>query len=211
MRRSIATLLLLITALAGKANAGNIPAIVLDYASAFAQTQAADKQSPALPAEYAQWFFQGLIHPSGGIVTQSAPMRDAYTNGQRYWRDHPSERANIMAGYGYLAIEREGIWSRGFEKSTFQAAHVDLGTDAGAWWLDSFGGVAWRDVGLVPPDSIYDHPRVHIVGYLSPKGHYGHLGAYEREVLVISGNTVTAISPMANPENSGFQHSIHPN
>ena len=195
MRRSISTLLLLITALAGEAAAGNIPDIVLGYASAFAQTQAADKQlptSPTLPAEYAQWFFQGLIHPSGGIVTQSAIMRDAYTNGQRYWRDHPSERANIMAGYGYLAIERDGTWSRGFEKSVFQPAHVDVDVGAGAWWLDSFGGVAWKDVGLVPPNSSYEQPHVRIVGYLSPKGHYGHLGAYEHEVLVTSGVAVKA-------------------
>ncbi|WP_429237344.1 hypothetical protein [Janthinobacterium lividum] len=207
---------MIFTALAGTASAGNIPEIVLEYAHAFSQTQAADKQlpaPPAPPAEYAQWFFQGLIHPAGGIVTQSAVMRDAYTNGQRYWRDHPSERASIMAGYGYLAIERDGVWSRGFEKSVFQPAHIDLnlGADAGAWWQDSFGGVAWRDVGLVAPNSLYEQPRVHIVGYLSPKGHYGHLGAYEREVLVISGNAVKATSPMANPENSGFQHSIHPN
>ena len=31
-----------------------------------------------------------------------------------------------------------------------------------------------------------------IVGYLSPKGHYGHLGAYEHEVLVTSGVAVKA-------------------
>lgn len=185
MRRAISTLLIL-TALAGNASAGNIPDIVLEYASAFAQTQAADKQlptSPTPPAEYARWFFQGLIHPSGGIVTQSASMRDAYTNGQRYWRDHPSAHASIMAGYGYLAIERDGVWLRGFEKSAFQPGD----TDTGAWWIDSFGGVAWRDVGLVAPDSIYAQARVHIAGYLSPKGHYGNLGAYEHEVLVISG------------------------
>ncbi|WP_143450307.1 hypothetical protein [Janthinobacterium sp. BJB446] len=188
MRRAISTFLIF-SVLAGQASAADIPAVVLDYASAFVQTQAADKQSPARRAEYAQWFFQGLTHPSGGIVTQSTAMRDAYTNGQRYWRDHPSGRDAIMAGYGYLPIEREGIWSRGFERSVFQAA--DAG--AGAWWLDSFGGVAWREVGLTAPNSTHEQPRVHIAGYLSPQGHYGHLGAYEHEVLVTSGFAVTAI------------------
>lgn len=191
MLRSI-SILLLLTALAGKANAANIPDIVLEYAHAFAQTQTTDKRASTPPADYAQWFFQGLIHPSGGIVTQSAAMRDAYMKGQRYWRDHPSERANIMASYGYRAIERDGVWSRGFEKSVFQPAHADLDLDAGAWWLNSFGGVAWRDVGLVAPNSSHQQPRVHIVGYLSPKGHYGHLGAYEHEVLVTSGAAVQA-------------------
>ena len=205
---------LLLTALAGEASADNIPDIVLEYAGAFAQTQAADKQPPATPpADYAQWFFQGLTHPAGAIVTQSALMRDAYTKGQEYWRDHPSQRTQIMAGYGYRAIERDGVWSRGFEKSVFQPsqANLDVDVDAGPWWLDSFGGVAWREVGLVAPHSTYEQPRVHIAGYLSPKGHYGHLGAYAHEVLVISGNAVKAISPMANPQNSAFQHAIHPN
>ena len=192
MRRSIATVLLFITALAGKANAGNIPELVLEYAHAFAQTQAADKQASTPPTEYAQWFFQGLTHPYGGIFTQSDVMRDAYTNGQRYWRDHPSEHANIMAAYGYRAIERDGVWSTGFEKSMFQPAQVDPGVDAGPWWLNSFGSVAWRDVGLVAPNSAYKQPLVHIVAYLSPKGHYGHLGAYEHEALVISGTAVKA-------------------
>ncbi|MGK5004834.1 hypothetical protein [Janthinobacterium sp. LB2P70] len=191
MLRSISTLLLL-TVLAGKASAAHIPDIVLEYAHAFAQTQTTDKQLPTPPADYAQWFFEGLIHPSGGIVTQSAAMRDAYTNGQRYWRDHPSERANIMASYGYCAIERDGVWSRGFEKSVFQPVHAELDDDAGAWWFNSFGGVAWRDIGLVAPNSSCQQPRVHIVGYLSPKGHYGHLGAYEHEVLVTSGVAVQA-------------------
>ena len=190
MRRSLATFLI-VSALAGRASAEPIPDIVLEYAHAFAQTQAADKLPSATPpAEYAQWFFQGLTHPAGGIVTQSALMRDAYTQGQRYWRDHPSARATIMAGYGYLPIERDGVWSRGFEKSVFQPAPLGLDVDAGPWWIDSFGGVAWRDVGLAPPHSAYEQPRVHIAGYLSPKGHYGHLGAYEHEVLVMSGSAI---------------------
>lgn len=42
------------------------------------------------------------------------------------------------------------------------------------------------------PNSNYEQPRVRIVGYLSPKGHYGHLGAYDYEVLVTSGVAVKA-------------------
>ena len=190
MFRFISTLLML-SILIGKATAGKVPNIVLQYADSFAQSQTAEKQLPAdrtLPDEYARWFFQGFIHPSGGISTKSDLMRDAYTNGQIYWRDHPSERAEIFAGYGYLAVEREGVWSRGFEKSAFQPADADVGE----WWITTFGGVAWRDVGLDQPSSKNDRPRVRIVGYLSPKGRYGHLGAYEHEVLVTSGVPVDA-------------------
>src|SRR5213595_1890517 len=113
MFRFISTLLML-GILTGKATAGEVPNVVLQYADSFAQSQTAETQLPAghtLPDEYARWFFHGFTHPSGAISTKSDLMRDAYTKGQLYWREHPSERAEIFAGYGYLAVEREGIWS----------------------------------------------------------------------------------------------------
>lgn len=179
--------LLIVGIFIGKATAGEVPNIVLQYADSFAQSQSVQeplRAGRALPDEYAIWFFQGFTHPSGSIFTKSDLMRDAYSNGQAYWRDHPSERADIFAGYGYRTVEREGVWSHGFEKSAFQPGD---GSE-GKWWMSTFGGVAWRDVGLDQPNSRIDGLRVRIVGYLSPKGRYGHLGAYEHEVLVTSGS-----------------------
>jgi len=181
--------LIFIGTLTATAGAGPIPDVVLQDADEYAKSLT---EAPKLPAghtvrdEYAIWFFQGLIHPSGGIQTKSELMRDAYTHGQSWWRDHPSEHDAIFAEYGYRVIKQDGVWSRGFEKSAFQPD----GGDPESWWMDSFGGVAWQSIGLAPPVSILVQPRVHIIGYLSPKGHYGHLGGYEHEVLVTAGSLV---------------------
>lgn len=191
MFRFLSTLMLL-SLLTVKAVAGEVPDVILRFADTFARSQTAEQPLPAgrtVRSEYAVWFFQGFTHPSGGISTKSDLMRDAYANGQRYWRDHPAERADVFSGYGYVAVVREGVWSRGFEKSAFQPADAD----GGEWWMNSFGEVDWRDVGLIPPSSANDRPRLRIAGYLSPKGHYGHLGAYEHEVLVTSGVPVDAM------------------
>jgi hypothetical protein len=176
--------------LIAKANAAEVPDVVLEYADAFSKAQTVKEQLPAgrtFSEEYAYWFFRGFTHPFGGVVTPVDLMSDAYTQGQAYWRDYPSERAGIFAGYGYLPIEREGVWSRGFEKSSFQAAGADAGD---SWWVTSFDGTALRDIDIDPSSSRTDNTRVRIVGYLSPKGRYGHMGAYKQQVLVISGRRV---------------------
>lgn len=185
MLRLISTILI-VGALAGKATAADVPDVVLQYADAFAQSQSkAEQPSPSrsLRDEYAVWFFQGFTHPSGGIFTRSDLMNDAYTRGQAYWRDYPSERDKILSAYGYVAIEREGVWSHGFEVSAFRP----IDAEGEKWWITTLGGRRWGDVGLDDVMSRYKQLRVRIVGYISPKGHYGHLGAYVREVLVTSG------------------------
>jgi hypothetical protein len=116
------------------------------------------------------------------VCIKSALLQDAYTNGQTYWRDHPSDRAKIFSEYGYVAVEREGLWSHGFEKSAFEAS----GASGGKWWMTPLGDGPWKEVGLEQgTGNALSHIR--IVGYLSPKGNYGHLGAYEHEVLVTAG------------------------
>ncbi len=173
-------LILLVTSfLATKASAREIPNVVLHYANLFAQRQTAQEQLPqgrTARDEYARYFFDGFTHPSGEVFTKSALIQDAYTRGQTYWRDHPAERAKIFSEYGYVAIEREGVWSRGFEKSAFEPADAD----GDRWWMRPLGDGPWKEVGLDQGG------RVRIAGYLSPKGHYGHLGAYEHQVLVTS-------------------------
>lgn len=161
-----------------------VPTVVLEFFKSFAALQTGEKK-PAIDggaqsSQYAQWFFQGFTHPKGGIYAKSSLMRDAYTKGQVYWRDHPSRRGDIFAAYGYVAIEQDGFYSHGFEKSAFQPADAS----ASVWWMTSLGDVSWRDMGFEPVRS--GPSRLHIVGYLSPKGQFGHLGAYEHEVLVTS-------------------------
>lgn len=175
--------------LATNVRAGEIPKVVLHYADLFAQLPTAKEPLPpgrSLRDEYAQYFFQGYTHPSGGVFTKSALIQDAYTHGQAYWRDHVSERAKIFAEYGYVAIDREGTWSRGFERSAFEPS----GDDGGRWWMQPLGDGPWSETGLDQKGAVTGALRVRIVGYLSPKGHYGHRGAYEHEVLVTSGQRV---------------------
>ncbi|KHK57768.1 hypothetical protein PI87_04815 [Ralstonia sp. A12] len=187
MFRLISTILI-VGALAGKATAGEVPDVVLQYADAFAQSQTkAERLSSGLSLReaYSVWFFQGFTHPSGGIYTDSDLMKDAYTHGQTYWRDYPSERDALLAAYGYDAVELEGVWSQGFEKSAFWPTDAEAGE--GEWWITPFGRRTWRDVGLDNVQRSNKPVRVRIAGYLSQNGHYGHLGAYVREVLVTSG------------------------
>ncbi|GGY78741.1 hypothetical protein ACFFTM_11095 [Pseudoduganella plicata] len=180
--------LLISTLLAATAAAEEVPDIVIQYADTFTQSQAgnglSDQLSPgrSLHEEYATWFFQGMTHPHNRISPGSSLMRDACARGQRWWREHPFERGRMMAQYGYTVVEREGVWSQGFEKSVFASG---VAGEAG-WWMTTLGGRAWNEVGLTQADRRAPATRVRIVGYLSPKGRYGHIGGYEREVLVTS-------------------------
>jgi hypothetical protein len=184
--------LLVLSVLAGKATAGQVPKVTLEFFKSFAESQTEERKLPAdvvQSTQYAQWFFQGFTHPAGGIFTKSVLMQDAYTKGQVYWRDHPSQRNEIFASYGYLAIEQDGVFSRGFEKNDFQPND----SSTSLWWITTLGDVAWHDVGFEPLGSAPS--RLHIVGYLSPKGRFGHLGAYEHEVLITSAVLVNSARP----------------
>lgn len=187
----IISMLFVLSIITAKASAGAVPDVVRQLADAFAQSHSEKEQLPpgrSVRDEYAHHFFLGYTHPSGGVYTQSALLQEAYTHGQAYWRDHPSERTGILSAYGYVSVEREGDWSRGFEISAFEP----LGIDGERWWMTPFGNGRWSEVGLQQNHTQNSQSRVRIVGYLSPAGHYGHLGAYAHEVLVTSGVLVSA-------------------
>ncbi|MGB9110262.1 MAG: hypothetical protein WCC39_16370 [Telluria sp.] len=175
--------------LALEASAAPVPAVVIQYADAYTQSQPAQAQLPAgqMRDSYAQAFFRGYTHPSGGVFNQSALIQDAYTRGQAYWRDHPDERAKIFSEYGYLPVEHEGVWSSGFEISVFKPS----GAEGEQWWMSPFGDGPWSDAGL-DRRAGNGTTRIRIVGYLSPQGHYGHLGAFSHEVLVTSARAADA-------------------
>lgn len=174
---------MMLTLCISKSFAGEVPKVVLQYFDAFTKSQTA---TPSLDSnllqEYANCFFDGFVNPSGAIITKSDLDLDAYTNGQVYWRSHPSERERIFAAYGYLPVEREGVWFQGFETSAFQPADPD----EGGWWLRSLEDASWQTLHPHELDSVSARIHLHIVGYLSPKGRYGHLNAFEREVFIKS-------------------------
>ena len=184
----------LLVAFAPLAFASEIPDVVRQRANAFERSQATPERlrpGHTLLEDYAYEFFVGFTHENGGIYTPSALARDAYTQGQAYWRDHPSERAQIFAGYGYTAVEREGVWIKGFEISSFEPSD----SPGERWWMTSLGNGPWREVGLDAGNTRRGPLRLRIDGYLSPKGSYGHLGMYGHTVLVTAATVVEADAP----------------
>lgn len=135
-----------------------------------------------LEEEYAFWFLQGYRYPRGAW---SHPSDDvvrvaAVVAAERYRAEHPNDVDAIMSGYGFRRVNVQGVWSRGVERSEF----VPNGQPSGAWWLEGFQEFAPADPPNRRPFSA--DADVRIVGYLSPEGNYGHLGAWKREVLVES-------------------------
>lgn len=145
-----------------------------------------------LQQEYAFWFLQGYIYPAGSwsrstnggsVDLAAAAAADAYK------ADHPDEADAIMSAYGYRRVEVEGVWRRASEESTF----VPNGQPSEAWWLKGFQefdpyelhSPFEREV-AVDNGPFKRVVAVRIVGYLSPLGSYGHLGASTRQVLVSS-------------------------
>ena len=187
LNRFISTLLclLLVIGLACGETFSAVPAVVVQLAESYASAQTNAEKMPlgrTLLEEYALHFYQGFTHPHGGILTISDIYKTAYTEGQYYWREHPNERNDIFAGYGYVPVEKVGTWSIGFERSSF--VPEDQGEEK--WSVSSLGDVKWSELTPGQVDPTFTKARVRIIGYLSPIGSYGHLGGYRREILATS-------------------------
>jgi len=169
----------------GWASAAEVPLIVTEFARAYSASRTAkDKIASGRTEleEYSAYFFMGFTHQQGGILNASDIDKAAYTQGQVYWHDHPTERDAIFSGYGYRHIEAAGIWSRNFERSSFSPRNQNSEN----WWLSTLGDVAWEQLKPDQPNPISCRSPVRIAGYLSPVGHFGHLGAYDHEFLATS-------------------------
>lgn len=164
------------------AQAGEVPDLVNrlahDYLAAPWTGAGLRKDEDPVQA-YAHYFFLGLTHPAGGMAGGTGLQHDAYAKGQAYWRDHPEARERMLAGYGYTKVEADGRWSRGFEQSRF----IPEDREGETWWVSSFGGVRWTELGPGQADARFPTAHVHLTGYLSPAGQHGHFGQYTRELL----------------------------
>ncbi len=186
MRRITSFLSCSLLALAcGWASAAEIPPIVTELARAYSASRAVKQKGASGRTEleeYSAYFFMGFTHQHGGILNASEIDTTAYTQGQVYWRDHPAERDAIFPDYGYRHVEATGIWSRSFERRSFSPRDQNSEN----WWLSPLGDVAWEQLKPNQPHPISCRSSVRIAGYLSPVGHYGHLGAYGHEFLATS-------------------------
>jgi hypothetical protein len=111
-----------------------------------------------------------------GKLTSGSPVSFAGDEaGRQYRLSNPDKLKEIMQGFGYVATNAVGTWSRGFELSRFRTE----GDSGRGWWLmelpePSAGGVIGPDI---PPSG----GPVRIAGFLSPKGQYGHFGMCDHQ------------------------------
>ena len=185
--RCLMPAVLILCMVGARATAADMPRFVQQYADAYIHAHPDEQARSMRPLadEYARWFLRGFINPRGGMREPSDIDGAAYTEGQAYGRAHPDERAAIFADFGYVPVATTGVWRLGFETMAFRPDD----SDEHGWWMRPFGEVSWTDLGLVPPDrkNGAHNFRVHIEGYVSPVGQYGHMGGFPREVVVLSG------------------------
>ena len=99
---------------------------------------------PALPEDHHRGdviddflssFFEGITIPGAWIQSGTDADRSGLKAGQEYRRANPGKLKETMEGFGYNAIESEGMWTSGFEHSGFRP--FDQPTER--WWLSYMG------------------------------------------------------------------------
>ena len=137
-------------------------------------------------AEYAFCFFQGFVYPIGQWRSSKEDVCDnAVVAANVYRAEHPAETDAIMRGYGYKRITVNGIWTQSFEQSDFVPDH----DPKQKWWVNGFRSFATYESSASGLTRSQGGAHVQLVGYLSPDGSYGHLGGWNRQVLVFSMKT----------------------
>jgi hypothetical protein len=124
---------------------------------------------------FAREFFSGFTGPDNHLIGSKAAVA-GFKAGQEFRRKSSQARVmKTMEEFGYIATEAEGTWVVDFEVSCFRPrSQPDQ-----SWWLSVFGGT--KDVLPKREEPSSGPVLFHVSGFLSPKGQYGHLGAYEHE------------------------------
>jgi hypothetical protein len=154
------------------------PEVVLHLADAYIAAlplQEKEGHQNDLRDEFFRSFFWGFVMPDGKLTGGSPVDSAGEAAGRQYRLSNPDKLNEIMQGFGYVATNAVGTWSRGFELSRFRRA----GDSGRGWWLwelpePAASGVIARDI---PPSG----GPVRIAGFLSAKGRYGHLGMCDRQ------------------------------
>jgi hypothetical protein len=161
-----------------------IPPVVLSIADSYFSENLLTRKMATKNDFYTHFssgFFLGLLKPSCGFPFGT--QQQGFMAGQKYRQEQPEKLDEIMQEYGYRGIETNGVWFLGFERSNFYPSEIE--TDDEGWWL-------WNLCRFQPdvtPDELEDKGvRLHVRGFLSPPGGYGHLGScsYQFYALAIS-------------------------
>jgi hypothetical protein len=146
---------------------------------------------------FASAFLHGYSNPDSTIpvnaALSSSRMNGAGWNaGQVYRRAHPESVPQIMQEYGYTEFEGTGDWTVGFEAGLFKPDRGEPSTPSSPHWCWSLGFIHSADLDaqlarIVPRDVWLRGAtlRVHVEGYISELGRFGHLGACQRQVYAV--------------------------
>ena len=150
-------------------------------------------------SDFARAFLHGYSTPGSTIpvnatLCSSRMNRRGWDAGQAYRTAHPDSVEQIMREYGYKEFEGVGAWTVGFEAGGFQpdgVAEVAGPSSPKPCWYIAFIHGADLDaqlVQIVPPEARLRGGtlRVHVKGYLSQLGDFGHFGVCQRQLYAVS-------------------------
>lgn len=153
------------------------PPAVLRLADACVDSLAGQKPPDGdhIREDFIRHFFRGFTMPGATMRGGTEAGRRGFLAGQEFRRANPTRVRETMEGYGYTATEAEGTWTVFFEHSGFRPDSQPRQT----WWLSYLGDTRSN----IPKGMEIPEGGVHIraAGFLSPSGHYGHLGGYDHE------------------------------
>ena len=130
--------------------------------------------------DFIRSFFMGFTMPGARMGAKAESTQRGFIAGQEYRKNNPARISETMEGFGYILTEAEGTWIARFEVSSFQPQSMPKQP----WWLSHFGDTR-SDIpkgAKIPKNGIH----IRVIGYLSPRGHFGHWGAYEHEFFATS-------------------------
>jgi hypothetical protein len=163
---------------------GVAPAAVARLADGYAKSLPQPEKRAEAKRDFESTFLTGFTTPNVSLGSPSDAAAAGLKAGQAYRREHPAKVKEILEGYGYVATEADGLWEAGFEVSEFKPAKNPKEN----WWITVLGeeGAALEGAERVHVEASVDGVQVHVSGFLSPKGHYGHFGVGEREFIATS-------------------------
>ena len=91
---------------------------------------------------------------------------------------------------GYTEVDVTGVWTRGFERNQFTSD----GPKIEKWWVEWFGDSRLTALTTQEYEQGLTVARVRLTGYLSPLGSFGHLGGYQREIVITNFDQIAVLS-----------------
>lgn len=167
----------------------HVPAAVTKLAEDYVRSTRKPKKPSATPAEakrdFARMFLTGFTQPNVSIGDPNDAQARGLEAGRKYRRENDAKVKEILVGYGYAPIETDGFWRSGFEVSDFKPVKNPKEN----WWVTVLAEEGPTKADAAPRVQVerkVDGLQVHIVGFLSPEGHYGHFGVGVRELIATS-------------------------